>query len=1028
VADATGSSAADLNVSAILRNSGNGTSGLTKNGLGTMVLQAVNEYTGTTTVRSGVLTVDASTGSLAAGSTMNFSGTGVYNYQAAAAGSTQTFNTALGLTTGDGTVRSTYGTSGNASVTFNSIGARGAGATLNLDLVGGTTTGATPTNKVSLTTAPTAGTLLDKGFYVGGKDFAAYSSSGYLRPYDYTADADAFTSAGGATLGVVAATSNVLLNGSVSNQTTAAINTLKINGNQNLALGSGQTLTVNGVLKTGNVAGGITISGGAGLQAAPGAELIFRTAEVNDAVTVSTGILANGTNALTKSGDGSVTLTGANSYTGATTVNGGTLTINGTSAYPGATTINGGTLNHLGAATFTGATTVNGGTLNQSPTATYSGGGAVNVTGGTLNMAGINTSTGATTITAGTLNIPVGGVSSGDGLLQLSGPTAQLTIAGSGTFSSVNLNGATVVTGTMNAASNTYFYVGSGGNNGGSAGSVGSLTIQPGAQMNISGSLATDNLVLGRDGGTGTVTQNGGNFDYNPSLAKDFLVSAGTGGLGIFSLNAGTFDVHAQNLAIGNYGGTGNFSLNGGTLRAVSVTSLGGGRGTFNFNGGILQAGANTGGLMGNIENARVQAGGAIVDTGTFNATMAESLSHDPALGATVDGGLRKRGTGNLTLTSGSSFTGATVVEAGTLTFAGGGSVLNSATTPVSVESGATLLFSRNDVFGIHSAAPLTPIILKQGATMTNSGALINVLGPLTFSGGTLTSTAGLNGDLPAWGLKANVTVNGATTSTISAGAGANSGIALGEVEVSSITFTVQDGAAPTDLLISAPMKNGITLTGAIQIPSTLVKMGAGTMSISGVNSYTGQTLLNEGVTVLTAPGNIATSSLTTVGAAGTLTGDGTAGALTISGRVAPGLGLGTLNSGAVTFADASKFTLEIGATTSDQLNAAGIATLNGSIALEISLLADPADLTSFTILKDTGLTGGGLFAYGSVLHEGDTFHVDSNTFSQDFKITYAGNGGTDVVLNAVPEPGTALTLLAGLGVLASARRRRSQS
>lgn len=69
----------------------------------------------------------------------------------------------------------------------------------------------------------------------------------------------------------------------------------------------------------------------------------------------------------------------------------------------------------------------------------------------------------------------------------------------------------------------------------------------------------------------------------------------------------------------------------------------------------------------------------------------------------------------------------------------------------------------------------------------------------------------------------------------------------------------------------------------------SLVKVGTGTLTLSGINTYTGATNVNAGT--LEVDGSIATSSLTTVNNGGTLTGTGTVGNLQVNsgGTFAPG-------------------------------------------------------------------------------------------------------------------------------------------
>ncbi|MEO5916508.1 MAG: glycosyl hydrolase [Luteolibacter sp.] len=149
------------------------------------------------------------------------------------------------------------------------------------------------------------------------------------------------------------------------------------------------------------------------------------------------GVISNGgtTTALTKAGSGTWTLSGANTYTGTTTLSTGTLAIGNNAAFgTGTLDLRGGTLrssdatartvgnaisfsvdtafNGTGNLLFTGA--VNGGSLTKTFTVSnqteFSGvvsgtGARVKAGSGTLILSGVNSYTGATTVSAGTLAV-----------------------------------------------------------------------------------------------------------------------------------------------------------------------------------------------------------------------------------------------------------------------------------------------------------------------------------------------------------------------------------------------------------------------------------------------------------------------------------------------------------------------------------------------------------------------------------------------------------------------------------------------
>ncbi|WLG53439.1 autotransporter serine protease [Pseudomonas sp. FP1742] len=124
-----------------------------------------------------------------------------------------------------------------------------------------------------------------------------------------------------------------------------------------------------------------------------------------------------------------------------------------------------------------------------------------------------------------------------------------------------------------------------------------------------------------------------------------------------------------------------------------------------------------------------------------------------------------------------------------------------------------------------------------------------------------------------------------------------------------------------------------------------LTKQGIGTLVLTGANTYTGPTLVNQGRLAI----NGSLLSAVTVNDSGILGGNGSIAALTAKsgGTVAPGNSIGTLQvAGDVTFEPGSTYAVELSPTSSDQIIAGGKAIIDGA-TVSLSLENIPTLLTT---------------------------------------------------------------------------------
>ena len=222
---------------------------------------------------------------------------------------------------------------------------------------------------------------------------------------------------------------------------------------------------------------------------------------------------------------------------------------------------------------------------------------------------------------------------------------------------------------------------------------------------------------------------------------------------------------------------------------------------------------------------------------------------------------LVKNNAGTLIIANNQSYTGGTTVNGGTLRLQGGGSTGTIRGT-LTANSGTTIEIGGIDSLGYSTGADAVRTINLDNATLvqtqnrneTNT-AVINMAG-----GSTISATGGTSALFDMFGGTAALNASGDTTNTISSPV---------RLRQDNTTFTVADGAAATDLLVSGVISKGLEGNGA------LVKAGAGRMVLSASNTYTGNTTINGGVLELSTTGKLYNggyqgSAIVTVNAGGT--------------------------------------------------------------------------------------------------------------------------------------------------------------
>ncbi|HAU8466065.1 TPA: AIDA autotransporter-like protein ShdA, partial [Salmonella enterica subsp. enterica serovar Agona] len=942
--DITDNATLELNAGGDFANNIGGTGSVVKSGDKTLTLSGSNTYTGGTTISGGTLVAS--------------------NVEALGSGDV-TDNATLEMNTGGDFANNIGGTgsvvkSGDETLTLSGANSYTGGTTIS----GGTLVAS---NVEALGT----GDVTDNAtleLNTGGDFDNAISGSGQVvKSGDKTLTLSGINSyTGGTTISggtLVASNVDALGSGDVTDNATLELNTggdfdNAIGGTGSVVKSGDKTLTLSGA---NSYTGGTTISGGT--LVASNVEALG-SGDVTDNATLELntgGDFANnigGTGSVVKSGDKTLTLSGTNSYTGGTTISGGTLVANNVEALgTGDVTNNatlelntGGdfdnaisgsgqvvksgdkTLTLSGANSYSGATTISGGTLIATHVNALGTGAIDNRASLLLDASGQFTVTDLTTESGGNTEIGAGSTLQATTLTQKSDSTLTINLDSNTAdpvihaASQVSLAGTLDITGVGDVLDSdpastddldTFTLIASDKT---IAGDFEKLTVA-GMDADLADFITVDGRIddtgkqyelttaltwyADRDDavtdahGTFNLTNADGSFAVNTVLENvdatlDPASATGWDGTSLIKQGAGTLILNAENTY------TGGTTISGGTLVATNVDALGSGDvtddatlelntgGTFDNaisgSGQVVKSGDDVLTLSG----ANSYSGGTLISDGTLVASNVEALgtgdvTDDAVLelntGGDFDnaisgsGQVVKSGDDVLTLSGANSYSGGTLISDGTLVASnvealGTGDVTDDAT--LELNTGGDFINNIGGTGRVEKSGDdkltLSGSNTYTGGTLISGGTLVaNDVNALGTGDITDNATLALNavGDFDnAISGSGKVEKSGDDALTLSGSNTYTGGtlISSGTLVASNVealgTGDVTDNAT-LELNTSGTFDNAISGSGQV------VKSGDKMLTLSGANSYSGGTLISDGTLVASNVESLGTGDVT---------------------------------------------------------------------------------------------------------------------------------------------------------------------
>jgi autotransporter-associated beta strand protein len=728
------------------------------------------------------------------------------------------------------------------------------------------------------------------------------------------------TSAGGDVAGITSFDNHGSLSLDDGRQITIGTFTNESDGS--LALGAGATLVSSNL----NLIAGSTVTGAGSLSSGSAAYGLSSG---------SISAVLAGSGGLNKTGSGTLTLTGANTYTGDTNISGGTLAV-------GVGALGGGGDVHMAQGTtiqFTGSsfTTTNNFYISGDP--------AFNVASGTTQ-----------TVSSVIADDPGTGI---PGVVEKTG-AGELVLSGANTYS-----GGTIISAGQLTLGTATVRDGMGGTTSSAIG-TGILTLDGGALATSAYYTVYNDILVNSTGGT---INSGANFleidgDITDGNAPGTLTIAGTTNSIVFLSGTNSYSgatvissgATLEPFSFDSLSASSNYTVNG----ALSLRALGGGTPTIKSLSGT-----------GNVSNTT--AGNAVLDiatasgqTATFSGSITDYGGGNPHLGIAITGAGTQIFAG-----SGDTYSGGTTLTSGILGIGANNALGNGGVTL----DGGTLQAEGNYSLGNTIQVNGTAGTVDANSHALSLAALVDGTGvtsgtSLVFGSTGGAGTVALTGDSSYTGaiqINAGATLKQGGGNIMPGGAYlVNGGLQVSSATIASLngSGTVQDSGSGGALDIeiasgSASFSGIISDSGTGSDILALTKGGAGAQTLTGNNTYSGGTTLNAGT--LAAGGSNAFGT----------------GQLTVTG--------GTLEyAGGITLANATQFQSDTTLTV-----AAGTATLTGDIS-------DDNPATAYAVTKagagTLALSGANTGAVTTHLDAGTLEIGTQNSLGSGI---YVFNGGT---------------------------------